>query len=77
MSEDERPREKFGERAVRMGFVTEEQVDDALEQQRWLREHGEGRRLTGIILLEMDALTNEQLIEVLQSYEDESGEATE
>ena len=77
MSENQPPKERFGERAVRMGFVTEGQVDDALEQQRWLREHGEPKRLMGIILLDMDALTNGQLIEVLQSYEDESGEATE
>ncbi len=77
MSENEHPKERFGERAVRMGYVSEDQVDEALEQQQWLREHGESHRLTGLILLDLGALRNEQLIEVLQTYEDDSGKATE
>ena len=69
-------REKFGERAVRMGFVTEDEVRGALERQRSLAAEGRPHMLIGMVLLEMGALANDQLIQVLKSYEDESGTVT-
>ena len=68
--------EKFGERAVRMGFVTEDQVRGALERQRSLAAQGRPHMLIGLVLLEMGALANDQLIRILKSYEEESGEVT-
>ncbi len=64
--------EKFGERAVRLGLVTTEQVARALERQKNLRHRKKAHKLTGIILLEQGAITNNQLIDILQTYEDES-----
>ena len=72
MSGKSSPREKFGERAVRMGFVTEEQVHEALELQRSPSRSGGQRGLIGLILLRMGALANDQLIRVLKTYAPES-----
>jgi hypothetical protein len=66
------PREKFGERAVRMGFATEEQVREALELQRSPSPDRGQHELIGLILLKMGALTNDQLIKVLKTYAAES-----
>ena len=64
--------ERFGERAVRMGFVTRAQVAEALRLQKDLSASGKEHKLIGFILLETGALTNDQLIEVLETYEDEA-----
>ena len=72
---DDAERERFGERAVRMGFVTEASVRAALDRQRELAKDRRPHVLIGLVLLEMGALTNEQLIVILKSYEDESGGA--
>ncbi len=72
MSGKSSPREKFGERAVRMGFVTEEQVHEALELQRSSSGSGGQHELIGLILLRMGAFTNDQLISVLKTYAVES-----
>ena len=69
-------KERFGERAVRMGFVTEEQVHQALERQWSLAAEGRPHMLIGLVLLEMGAISNDRLIRVLKSYEEESGTAT-
>ena len=76
MSGKKPERERFGERAVRMGFVTEAEVREALRLQRSLAGEKKPHMLIGLVLLEMGALTNEQLIEILKSYEDESGRVT-
>ncbi|MFH1023149.1 MAG: hypothetical protein V1809_07145 [Planctomycetota bacterium] len=61
--------EPFGAVAVRLGFVTPEQVLVALKEQR-RRDEGGGRHvLIGLIMVKMGFLTNGQLIEVLRHYE--------
>lgn len=61
--------ELFGEVAVRLGFVTQQQVDQALAAQRRARRNGQAHKLIGMYLLEVGALTNAQLIEVLREME--------
>ena len=72
MSGKSSPQEKFGERAVRMGFATEEQVHEALELQRSRSRSGGQHELIWLILLGMGALANDQLIRVLKTYPAES-----
>lgn len=63
--------EPFGQVAVRMGFVTEPQVQAALDVQASLRKAGKSK-LIGMILLEMGMISSEQLIEMLKYYETRS-----
>ncbi|MCX7804776.1 MAG: hypothetical protein N3A38_06245 [Planctomycetota bacterium] len=60
--------EPFGCRAVRMGFVSWEQVEKALAVQRKLRERGINR-LIGMIMIELEMLDTTQLLSILKSYE--------
>lgn len=57
---------RFGESAQMKGFITEDQLQNALTFQRERDERGESHKLLGIILLEMGAMDNTQLIELLQ-----------
>jgi hypothetical protein len=66
--------EPFGQIAVRMGFVTESQVQAALEIQHSLEKAGKERRLIGMIMLETGMVSSEQLIAILKYY-DTIGEA--
>jgi len=61
--------EPFGQVAVRMGFVTDSQVEAALEIQRSLKIAGKPRRLLGMIMLETGLISSEQLIAILKYYE--------
>ena len=61
-------REPFGARAVRMGFVSWEQVEKALAVQKKLRERGVDK-LIGMIMIEMEMLDTTQLLSVLKTYE--------
>lgn len=61
--------ELFGEIAIRMGFVTKAQVDEALAMQRRAKGNGQAHKLIGMHLLDAGALTNGQLIEVLREME--------
>lgn len=61
-------REPFGLRAVRMGFVSWDQVEKALAVQKKLRERGI-HRLIGMIMIELEMLDTTQLLSVLKSYE--------
>ncbi len=76
MSGKSSPRERFGERAVRMGFIIEADVEAALDRQQELAREGKPHMLIGLVLLQMGALANDQLIAILKSYEDEPGGAT-
>lgn len=54
---------RFGEIAVAMGFITKDQLEEALARQQ-------GRRrgtLLGLILVEMGALTEADVLRVLQN----------
>jgi hypothetical protein len=61
-------RKKFGEIAVEKGYAAQEDVEKALAFQRALRQNGKNR-LIGIIMLNHDMITNEQLIDILQYYD--------
>ena len=59
-------REPFGQVAVRKGYVTQQQVSDALVRQKDLGHVGAAHKLIGMIMLEMGALGTTELIEVLR-----------
>lgn len=64
-----RQTEPFGAIAIRKGFITPAQLEEALEIQKRMDEKGEKHKLIGIILLEMGALSTSELIEVLQEMD--------
>jgi hypothetical protein len=51
---------KFGEIAIEEGFITQEQLDEALKRQK------EEQRLIGQILVELGFLTTVQLDRIIQ-----------
>jgi len=57
---------RFGDLAVRAGYVTREVVDRALALQRERDGVGDSHKLLGLILLEMGEISSEQLIDTLQ-----------
>lgn len=59
-------REPFGQVAVRRGYVTQQQVIDALSRQRDIAAGGQPHKLIGMIMLEIGALGTSELIEVLR-----------
>ena len=59
----------FGQVAIQMGFVTESQVQAALEIQESMEKTRKERRLLGMIMLEMGMISTEQLIDILRYYE--------
>ncbi|KPK98263.1 MAG: hypothetical protein AMK75_07105 [Planctomycetes bacterium SM23_65] len=59
----------FGQVAIQMGFVTESQVQAALEIQESMEKTRKERRLLGMIMLEMGMISTEQLIDILKYYE--------
>ena len=61
--------EQFGQVAVRMGFVTESQVQAALEIQDSMTKAGRERRLIGMLMLETGMISSDQLIEILKYYD--------
>ncbi len=57
---------RFGEAAVLAGFVDTATVTEALELQRDRDGIGESHKLLGMILHEMGAISNDQLIDTLK-----------
>jgi hypothetical protein len=70
-------REPFGQAAVRKGFVTQAQVDEALAVQRELARTGAHHKMIGLIMLEAGALGTTELIEVLRDLNAPSPPKTE
>ena len=68
---DRHRRLRFGELAVQAGYVSPTDVEKALEVQRQRDGVGESHKLLGLILLEMGAISNEQLIATLRRMNDE------
>jgi hypothetical protein len=68
------PTEPFGQVAIRMGFVTESQVQAALDIQESMQKARKERRLLGMVMLETGMISSEQLIAILKYY-DTIGEA--
>jgi len=60
---------RFGEVAMRLGFITESVLNDALRRQMRRVEEGESHKLLGMILLEHGYIDNGQLISILRRYE--------
>jgi K+ transporter len=67
--ENTQAREKFGRVAIRLGFVNEAQVKEALDIQRKMDDSGQPHKLIGLIMLEQGMLSNAQLIEMLKYFE--------
>lgn len=59
-------REPFGQVAIRKGYVTPQQVTEALSRQEDIAAGGHAHKLIGMIMLEMGALGTTELIEVLR-----------
>jgi len=59
-------RVRFGEAALEAGFIEGPALEKALTIQKERDAHGESHKLLGIILLEMGAISSEQLIDVLK-----------
>ena len=57
---------RFGETAVDLGFITEEQLADDLELQRSMRERG-GATPIGVVLVDQGHLSFDQVFEVLKA----------
>jgi hypothetical protein len=64
------PQDRFGERAVKLGFCLDADVREAIERQAGLAERGKPHKLIGLVLLDMGVITNAQLIRVLKTYEE-------
>ena len=62
-------REPFGQVAVRKGYVSPQQVTDALDRQRDITQQGSAHKLIGMIMLEMGSLGTTELIDVLRELD--------
>ncbi len=70
-------RELFGQIALKKGFISEHQLDDALSRQKQLKQSGQRHELLGLIMIEINVLSNAQLIEILKYIEAQRGEHME
>ncbi len=52
--------------AVRKGFITQEQVLEALKAQARLKEQGQGHKLIGMVMLELGMFGTTELIDTLK-----------
>ena len=68
------PRELFGQLAIRKGYITPEQRDQALARQKQIVAEGAKHKLIGLLMVEMGFLTNAQLISILKYIEAARGE---
>ncbi len=59
-------RVRFGEAALQAGYIEPASLEKALTVQTDRDRHGDSHKLLGIILLEMGAISSDQLIEVLK-----------
>ena len=60
---------RFGQIARRLGFITDDMLDEALLRQKRRVDEGKAHMLIGLVLLELGHLDNAQLIEILRAYE--------
>jgi len=59
----------FGERLVRLGYASPDQVRDALKIQARRDAEGRAHQLIGMIMVELGMIDTAQLINALKSYE--------
>ena len=64
----------FGQIAIKKGYVSPNQLDEVLEEQRLHDRKGGKHELTGMLMLKKGFLTTEQLIQVLRSYKPQESE---
>jgi len=72
-SKAKKPRLLFGAIAVRKGFISEAELDEALSRQKQIIEEKGRRELIGLVMLEMGFLSSAQLIEILKYIEASTG----
>lgn len=70
-------RELFGQIALKKGFISEDELEEALSRQKQLTQAGERHELLGLIMIEINVLSNAQLIEILKYIEAQRGEQME
>ena len=63
---------RFGELAVRLGFVTESDVDRVLLEQEKVRSEGRGHKMMGLCMVELGLISTTQLVEILRNYDKDS-----
>ncbi len=59
----------FGDLAIKLGFVSREDVSRVLEEQDRLKKSGRGHKMMGLCMVEMGLLSTSQLVEILRQYE--------
>lgn len=64
----------FGQLCIKNGFITKEQLKEALEIQRKMDERGEKHKLLGMIMLEKTMISTEQLIKILMFLDEHRSE---
>ena len=62
---------RFGELAVKLGFVTEQDVERVLVEQERIRTEGRGHKMMGLCMVEMGLISTTQLVEILRHYEED------
>ena len=60
---------RFGDLAVKLGFVTRDDVNRVLQEQEKLEGEGRGRKMMGLCMVQMGILSTTQLVEILRHYE--------
>jgi len=59
-------KELFGEIAVKKGYVTNEQVEEALREQKEIEKSSGKHKLIGIVMLELGMIGTTELIDILK-----------
>ncbi|NCF56182.1 MAG: UDP-glucose 4-epimerase GalE [Planctomycetia bacterium] len=63
---------RFGELAIRLGFVTESDVERVLLEQEKVRSEGRGHKMMGLCMVELGLISTTQLVEILRNYDEDS-----
>jgi hypothetical protein len=59
----------FGEMAVRKGYCSQEDIDEALEKQAEMEDHAQHHKMLGLILLQEGMIDNTQFIDLLMDLD--------
>jgi hypothetical protein len=59
----------FGEMAVRKGYCSQEDIDEALEKQAEMEDHEQHHKMLGLILLQEGMIDNTQFIDLLMDLD--------
>lgn len=61
---------RFGELAVKLGFVTDQDIERVLVEQDRIRSEGRGQKMMGLCMVEMGLISTTQLVEILRHYDE-------